>query len=157
MAQIDDIVTEFRTITTAFASINTFFYSHITELNTDLKQSPRPILLLQSAPPTQMLSVEDHTSKLYTLTFGIYDDYNRSERSAKSLEVKQAEVELIMEQFIQEFTRRSVETPKEWYPSSITFRDIEKIDYIGNSKLIGTECIMQLRVDSSCETGTFNY
>ncbi len=164
MAQIDSVVDEFRTIATAFTGIETFDYEHITALNTKYDQSQKPLFLLQKKPPTVIQPTEDHSFKTYTLTFGIYDDYNRDEKSTTDFEDKEAEIEQKMEQFIQQFIARSigettqVTTPQPWMVIETALNlDVEKIYPIAKGQLIATEATMTVRVDSSCIAGTFNY
>ena len=159
MADISDIKTEMETIANAMSGINSFKYGNPMELN-ESRQKTKPMLMLHKQRQSRYPEFfRGH--KTYEIKVGIYDTYFESQKSTKAYDLKQKDMENLMEHFLREFRLRSlgktteVTTPHDWQlENNVT---VEIIEILGVDKLVGIEASLSLNVISDCDQGTFSY
>lgn len=159
MASIKDIVDEFETVADAFTGVSTFKYANPAEIN-EFHDITFPLLMLHKQRSLQAIEQRGKW-KTYSLTFGIYDDYNELEKETVDYQTKQDQIEEKIFQFIEEIDTRSLNgtSSRDWsFPSGTadSFNG-ELIEYFGDQKLIAVEVTINIRVFGTCTAGIFNY
>lgn len=159
MSQIDDIKTEFETIANAQVGINDFVYDYAWSKNVFATKT-YPVLLLHTIREGTTLP-QKGGFKRYEITYGVYDDYLEAEKATTDKDVKQANIETLGDQFLQEFDRRSREgTAGDWYRltgGAEVLPRAEWIENMGDMAVFAYEISFTLQVPDDCTTGTFNY
>lgn len=154
MAEIKDVVEEFETIANLGTNdIQSFKYGNEFELN-ESRGKTKPLLLFhkQRAFTYQVFS---NKYKDYTVTIGLYDQYNSEERQTTSYIAKQQYLEDLMEKLIRTFrSRYEATSAKSWFMLSGAADTVsgELIEVIGVDKLIGITATFVVRVFTDCET-----
>jgi len=165
MADIADVIGELRTIAvgvspkTGFDQINSFFYDREFVMN-DERDKKYKALLVQS-DVTQTITERNSAflpkKKMYTLNLHLFDTYKEGEKGSTDLEVKQAELDLVMDQYLAKVQQRIVDdTPanKGWkivgQQTGIFNRDQH------NDKLIQVSRTLTIEIFTTCDTGTFD-
>ena len=155
MADLKDVVTEMETIAgLGTNSIQSFKYGNEFEIN-ELRTTTKPILMFHKQRAYSYATFE-RKHRDYTITKGIYDQYNQTEKSSTDYITKQLALEDEMEKFIRSFRTRYIAdaTNKTWYMLSGAEDKItgELIEVIGSDKLIGITATFLIRVFTDCDT-----
>lgn len=155
MADLKDVVTEMETIAgLGTNNIQSFKYGNEFEIN-EFRQSTKPLLLFHKQRAYSYATFE-RKHRDYTITIGIYDQYNQTERGTTDYITKQLSLEDEMEKFIRSFRTRYIAdaTNKTWYMLSGAEDRItgELIEVIGADKLIGITATFVVRVFTDCDT-----
>tara|TARA_R100000808_G_C2040885_1_gene80557 strand:- start:95 stop:562 length:468 start_codon:yes stop_codon:yes gene_type:complete len=155
MADLKDVVTEMETIAgLGTNNIQSFKYGNEFEIN-EFRQSTKPLLLFHKQRAYSYATFE-RKHRDYTITIGIYDQYNQTERGTTDYITKQLSLEDEMEKFIRSFRTRYIAdaSTKTWYMLSGAEDRItgELIEVIGADKLIGITATFVVRVFTDCDT-----
>jgi hypothetical protein len=155
MADLKDVVAEMETIAgLGTNNIQSFKYGNEFEIN-EFRQSTKPLFLFHKQR-AYSYPIFERKQRDYTITIGIYDQYNQEERSSTDYMSKQLELEDEMEKFIRSFRTRYIAdaTNKTWYMLSGAEDKItgELIEVIGADKLIGITATFLIRVFTDCDT-----
>jgi|LULN01.1.fsa_nt_gb hypothetical protein len=155
MADLKDVVSEFETIANLGTNdIKSFKYGNEFELN-EARTKVKPILLFHKQRAfTYRIFERKH--KDYTITIGLYDQYNSSEKSTTDFVSKQLYMEDLMEKLIRTFRSRYLAdaSNKTWFMLSNAEDSVsgELIEVIGVDKLIGITATFVVRVFTDCDT-----
>lgn len=160
MAKYDDIINEFRVVAEAFTSVNYFKYSRVSGMNGAVQDKDYPMILVSSVP--NHVRGENNNSflprgKRFIFNIFCYGLYNTKERKAKELEVKQGEIDNILDQYIAELMKRNVDGSNGFSVVNGTTLQGFIADRVHNDKLVQSTYTVTIELDSDCETGTFNY
>lgn len=155
---LQTIITTFRDVATSYTSVNHFIYGKPFDMN-GAANINTPAILVDAMPDWNTSGTKTNMKvnrKEYLFKVFAYDRYTITDKkaSAGKLEVKQEEVEIILDQYLAEVARRLKLVPGHflkiepesgfhgWYESH-------------NIKMV--QCFQRVRVLSSldCETGTF--
>ena len=155
MADLKDVVSEFETIANLGTNdIKSFKYGNESELN-EARTEIKPMLLFHKQK-TFTYQVFERKYKDYTITIGLYDQYNSSEKSSTDFISKQLYMEDLMEKLIRTFRGRYLAdaSNKTWFMLSNAEDSVsgELIEVIGVDKLIGITATFVVRVFTDCDT-----
>ena len=166
MADISDVVSELRTLavgnettTNGFDKIKTFVYDRVSFMNDD-RDKNYPVLLVESNPAQVILQVNTKflpKRKSYTLNLHLYDTYSETDKGTTALEIKQAALDLIMDQYTAQITQRVIDVSPETRPwkivgnrNGIFNRDQH------NDKVIEVSRTITIEIFTDCSVGTFD-
>ncbi len=160
MAKYGDIINEFETVADAFAAVNYFKYNKVSEVNGSLRDKAYPMILVNSSP--NYVRGENNNSflprgKRFTFNIFCYGDFNTAERKVKDLEVKQGEIDNILDQYIAELISRNIDGSNGFSIVNNTGLQGFLAHEIHNDKLVQSTYTVVIELDSDCITGTFNY
>lgn len=160
MANIKNIIDELSTIATAFASVNSFNFGQLSDINIDQEKS-YPMVQLNS----ELTSTNIHTftnylpkEKTYAIDLVIWDIYKINERKTKDMQEKYSDIEIIADQYIAEILRRTV-----GLGGAFALMNDEELvgTYVSNAhndKLVGIRYSLTFRSSNvGCTLGTFSY
>lgn len=162
MADTKDIQAEFKVIADADAAINSYLYDHEDAIVTDDRAKTYPLFLLYKNFPFRYDQFSWH-KRTYSMTIGIFDDWNIAEQKDKPIDEKYSDIENTMEQYLREFISRSlgetvlITTPQDWQIPTPELITVEKVDSFVTDKLVGLKATFELIVNNDCDTGTFVY
>lgn len=155
MADINAIVSEFRTIQglAKFSSlISSFEYIYESEVNKQHGATNRsyPLMaLLKNTDPAQPQF--NRRWVVYPVTLQLYDTYKIAEKGTTSIEDKRAELQDVMQKYIEEFRTRN-QTVSDFFMVEETAVTYSFVDNSKNDKLIGIQAVLQVRCFSDCDT-----
>ncbi len=161
MANITNIATECQTITDAFASIKTFIYDRLEEINAG-RAKQYPVLLLDSNATQTNLKYDKSTGlpsvKQYATKLFFFDLYDETSKDSTDLETKQGDLQQIADQWWAEFRRRNDNNSNGLLlANKDTIAGLFAHD-TQNDKLIQIAYDVVFRTfEESCTVGTFNY
>lgn len=156
---IDTIINDLETIATASASIETFIYDRVSAMNEN-RTKAYPVILVDSNPIIKRGTVNSEflpRFKEYELRIFCFDLFQEAEKQTTDLQTKQAEIELILDQYIAEIISRTQATTTRGYVitnfksgiSGILAKDVH------NNKLIMASYNITVNHDTQCEGGDF--
>ena len=153
MADLKDVVDEFETIANLGSNdIQSFLYGNEFELN-EARTKTKPLLIFhkQRAFTYQIF---EKKNKDYTITIGLYDQYNAAEKTSTAFVTKQLYMEDLMEKLIRTFRSRYIASSSSWFMLSNAEDSVsgELIEVIGSDKLIGVTASFVVRVFTDCDT-----
>lgn len=161
MADIKTLVDELQTVATAFTGIESVIYGRASSINWKDRAKNYTCLLIDSNPDIR--SGGSNKSFLpqkstYRFKFLLLDEFPVEEQNQKTLQEKQKELQLKMDQFIAEVQRRAIADPSKGF----LITGYENISgFFGfpvyNDKLAEVVYNVSFDVVSSCTLGTFNY
>lgn len=161
MTRIDDIITELKTIATAFSAVNTVLFDHNSTIN-DQPAKTYPIIHLSSAvnATSQRSDANNHLprEKNYDITLTFWDTFGVGENKTTTIEIKYSELELIADQYLAEVNRRTVDVFKEFYINNFNELTGTMMRNEHNDNLVGIRYELVIHSDNvGCTTGTFTY
>ena len=92
-----------------------------------------------------------------TLNIFCYGDYNSAEKSSKSLQQKQGEIDDILDQYIAEVMRRNIDGSNGFSIVNNTALSGFLAHDVHNDKLVQSTYTITVELDSNCTLGTFSY
>lgn len=164
---VENIVNEFRLTANAFTSVKTFIYDRLSVINTKRSDNDDtyPLILLEATPFQTRgngdLSINKKflpRKKVYEFNLFLFDLYKEAEKKTKALEVKQGEVEILLEQYIAQIIKR-VNQNTTFEFQVIDFEQMQGIiaHDVHSDKLVQVNYKIKLMHDTVCDEGTFNY
>lgn len=162
---IDTVVTEFRTVEQAFTSTNKFVYDRLSAINLQRAGTEYPLIVLEATLVQVRGNGELSLNKLYLprrkvyeLNLFAFDEYKLDEKDSTALEVKQAAIELILDQYVAELLRRTLPTTLRGF-QIIDFENMQGIlaHDVHNDKIVQANYRIRIMLDTQCNVGTFNY
>ena len=160
MALFTDIIDEFKTVADAFTSVNFFIYDRISRINGALQNKDYPMILINSTPNFVRGAANNDflpRNKQFTLNIFCYGDYNIAEKSVKTLQQKQAEIDNILDQYIAEVIKRNIDGVNGFSIVNNTSLSGFLAHDVHNDKLVQSTYTMTVQLDSNCTVGTFIY
>ena len=160
MAVFKDIIDEFKKVADAFASVNYFVYDRVSRVNGSLQNKAYPMILINSTP--NFVRGANNNSflprgKQFTFNIFCYGDYNSAERSTKSLQQKQGEIDNILDQYIAEVMRRNIDGSNGFSIVNNTALSGFLAHDVHNDKLVQSTYTITVELDSNCTLGSFSY
>lgn len=167
---IDTVVSEFETVANAFVGCNKFIYGRLSEINTQRNGDEYPLILLESASIQKRGGVGAGGTrftvnnkwfprmKVYEFNLFAFDLWKQDEKNAKTLQAKQAEIELFLDQYYAELLSRVQNT---------TTKGFQFVDWelsqgiiahdVHNDKIVQANYKLKVGLNVICDEGTFNY
>ena len=144
MSDITDIVSEFRTVSTAHSDIETFKYAYPGDINAD-RNIKYPLVVLSKEHPYNYSPTFSGKHRIYTLKLFVLDLYQTAEQGTKAPEDKKTELENYAEQILREIVTRSKGTGYTWSleNESVT---ADHFDRSHNDSLIGVELEFRMNI-----------
>ncbi len=157
MADLKDVIAEFRTIGDAMESLGKFDYIYPSEVNFD-RGKDMPICILEKHPQVKYTNFTDG-SRLYDFFINFYDVTIDSTVKEDDQTVKISDMENLAELFMREFVERLKADPngKPWILIGNPVAKGSELAIKDNDKLAGINLSFQLKVFTDCDRGTFNY
>ena len=162
-ASIKQIIDQLETIADAFTGVNTFQFDSVSSINTDPAKT-YPVIAVNSVFTSTNVDTFGKNflpkDKTYPLEIVIWDTYLISEKAGTDLQTKYSKLEILMDQYIAEILRRTLDDPANL---SFYLQNSENLvyTYVQNThtdKLAGVMINAIFRVDNvACNLGTFNY
>lgn len=155
MANLAAIITELETIATAQTGLNSFMYTDLADVNT-FRNKTYPLLLVE-----RQVGIAHHNLKnrqrVYSLQLHFLEPYKRLEETQTTSQEKQEDIEVLAEQFLQEFRHRYKTLANPWMVD-----DEEELTGTWsfnkyNDRLAQLTCQLKVRCQGDCLTGNFNY
>ncbi|CAN5355118.1 hypothetical protein BH09BAC1_BH09BAC1_24360 [soil metagenome] len=152
---ITQLITELETIAQAQVGLNGLVYGEPFEINNQ-RNKDYPLLFIDRNVRIEGMNLKTR-QRVYNLKLSFFDRYPRPEEIATPSENKQRDLEILAEQFLQEFKERYKAQGNHW-----KIENEEKL--LGNwqyrkhqDRLIELNYKLQIRCQGTCLAGTFNY
>ncbi len=152
---ITQLITELGTIAQAQTGLNGLVYGEPVEINSQ-RNRDYPLLFVDRNIRIEGMNLKTR-QRVYNLKLSFFDRYPRPEEITTASETKQRDLEILAEQFLQEFKERYKANGHPW-----KIENEEKLT--GNwqyrkhqDRLIELTYNLQIRCQGECLAGTFNY
>lgn len=152
---ITQLINELETIAQAQTGLNGLVYGEPFEINNQ-RNKDYPLLFIDRNVSIEGMNLKTR-QRVYQLKLTFFDSYPRPEETTVASETKQRDLEVLAEQYLQEFKARY---KAEGYPWKI--ENEEKL--VGNwqyrkhqDRLIELNYTLLIRCQGECLAGTFNY
>lgn len=155
MANILSLVDEFEDIATAQQGLESFIYGDLHQVNS-FRNKTYPLLLVERKVHIEGWNLKNR-QRIYHFRIHFMTPYSRQSEAQTDSEEQQYDLELIAGNFLQEFRTRYKLQAKPWK----VFND-EALKGTWsfnryNDRLVQLSYQMQVLVQGSCVTGSFNY
>lgn len=155
MSTITQLIDELRTIAAAQQGVGTFLYADPMDVN-NFRDKTYPLVLADRNIAIEQLGLKSR-QRVYTFKLYFYDLYSRTETTTTPSEQKQYDLELLAEEFLQEFRARYRENGFPW--------KLENEDLLVgqwgfnkyNDRLAQLVYQVKIRCQGQCSVGTFSY
>lgn len=152
---ITQLINELETIAQAQQGLNGCMYGEPVEINNQ-RNKDYPILFIDRNIRIEGMNLKTR-QRVYLLKLSFFDRYPRPEEITVDSEAKQRDVEILAEQFLQEFKDRYKANGYPW-----KIENEEKVagqwQYRKHQdRLIELTYNLQVRCQGECLAGTFNY
>ena len=155
MPNISQLITELKTIATAQQDVGSFLYADPMDVNS-YRDRQYPLLLADRNITIEALGLKNR-QRVYTVRLYFCDVYNRADNATVPSQSKQHDLELVAEEFLQEFRARYRDQGLPWR--------LENEDQLTgqwgfnkqNDRLAQVVYTLKIRCQGECTTGTFVY
>jgi hypothetical protein len=155
MPNITQLITELNTIATAQQGLPAFLYADPMDVNA-FRDKEYPLLLADRNITIENMGLKTR-QRVYVLKLHFFDLYSRTDAATIDAQEKQRDIELVAEEFLQEFRSRYREQNKPW--------KLENEDaFTGqwgfnkhNDRLIQLTYTLKIRSQGECVAGVFVY
>ena len=135
-----------------------FIYARASAMNEELLKD-YPCILIDSTPVTEWAKPNKSylpSSKTYRIKIFLYDTYKIEQQRTKSLYEKQEDTEILLEQYIAELYRLTLNNPST-YPFAINIEGARGFlaNDVHNDRLVQAYAEISVTVQSHCNLGTF--